>query len=92
MAYVGKRSRCGTYTVTPWDGGPAVQRDLLCCVHCGYVWCPSPGSGKRRGWCGQCCGFTCGHVACEAKGCVPLEQWLLNVEGGKPEDHRVVVG
>lgn len=91
MAYVGKRSRCGTLTTTPLDGGPATTQQLLCCVHCGYVWTPTPGSGKKRGWCGNCAGYICGHADCVAAGCVPLEAAIENIEAGRPETFRRII-
>jgi hypothetical protein len=55
--------------------------DTLTCKHCGYIWVPIKGSGKKRGWCGKCNGVTCGRPECDT--CVPLEKKLDMYESGK---------
>lgn len=59
------------------------------CVHCGAHWIPKPGSGTIRGWCGNCAGFVCGP---RCKECVPVEQYLENIEKGRPENYRPIIG
>jgi hypothetical protein len=61
----------------------------LQCCHCQKHWVPQPGSGKKRGFCFRCMKVTCGSDRCDR--CVPAEQWLENVEKGRPEDHRDIV-
>jgi hypothetical protein len=56
----------------------------LQCVHCGGQWIPQPGSGRIRGFCTRCCGPVCGPGCAK---CVPTEQYLENIEQGKPADH-----
>jgi hypothetical protein len=84
-----RHSRAGVLIITPWDGGPVQMQDTVQCVHCGRHWIWKPGSGRRRGWCSLCNGITCGKKKCDR--CVPIEQWLENVEKGRPEDHRNIV-
>lgn len=83
--------RVGTLTSTDLDRDRVVTRDLVCCVHCGYLWVWEPGSGKRRGWCLKCGGFVCGHKACVQTGCVHRNQQLENMEQGRPLDFVPVV-
>jgi|SRR5580698_6438756 hypothetical protein len=87
-----KGHRVGYHIETPREGGPTIQHDLMACVHCGYVWEPKPGSGKKRGFCYRCNGFVCGHAECLKKGCVPQERWLEAMERGiDPSQMPVIV-
>lgn len=79
----------GELTFTPLDSDKKVTVGTMCCAHCNRHWIYQPGSGRRRGWCGRCAAFTCGSDKCSK--CVPIEQWLENVEGGKPEDFRKII-
>jgi hypothetical protein len=83
-------SKVGTITETPHDGGRPITSDLVCCVHCGYIWVFRPGSGKRRGFCYRCNGFLCGHAACVALGCRHWMHDIENMEKGRPEGTRPV--
>ena len=42
-----------------------VVRDCLQCSHCQFTWHVVPGSGRKRGWCMNCNGPTCGKLRCE---------------------------
>lgn len=84
------RHRGGVLISTPQGGGPAVARDTVACCHCGRHWVWEPGSGRVRGWCLRCAGLTCGSPRCCA--CVPVEQWLENVEAGRAADFRPILG
>lgn len=55
--------------------------DTCQCVHCGAHWLWIKGSGRKRGWCINCQGFTCGTRACDP--CVPWEKKLDLYEAGK---------
>lgn len=79
----------GVFITMPLDSDRVVTQDTVQCVHCGGHWIWQPGSGRRRGFCMRCNGFTCGAERCNA--CVPLEQWLENVEAGRPEDYRPII-
>jgi predicted RNA-binding protein with PUA domain len=48
---------------------------------------PKPGSGIERGWCQNCAGPVCSRACAK---CVPVEQYLSNLEKGMPEDFRPV--
>lgn len=61
--------------------GSCIERDTLRCVHCQHTWVVQPGSGKRRGFCTQCAGPTCGAPQC--CDCVPFEKKLELYEAGK---------
>lgn len=74
--------------VDPGSDRPILEVGTLCCVHCGGHWLPSPGSGRVRGFCQNCSGYVCGP-SCTA--CVPVEQYLENMEKGRPDDFRPVV-
>lgn len=69
------------------DGRVTCEPTVMCC-HCGGSWIPKKGSGRRRGICLLCNGYTCGCPECDA--CVPMEQMLENIESGKPLDHRPI--
>ena len=75
----------GILTSTPHDGGPAVVRDIVRCVHCDYRWVWQPGSGRRRGFCTKCNGLVCGHAHCAQVGCHYWRNWIDNVSAGRPE-------
>lgn len=55
--------------------------DTLQCVHCGTMWIPVKGSGKKRGFCMKCHGVTCGCKECDT--CMPFEKKLDMYEKGK---------
>lgn len=55
--------------------------DTLQCVHCGDHFVVVFGSGKRRGFCMNCNGTTCGKPGCHA--CIPFEKKLDLYEAGK---------
>ena len=74
---------------TPREGGPAVERDTLCCVHCGLHFYVSPGSGKIRGYCMKHGGATCGQKKCDS--CVHRLQKLENLEHGLPEGFTPII-
>ena len=75
MAGLRKRD-AGVLVSTPVDGGPAVNRRLLRCVHCQHVWVDRPGSGKLRGFCARCAGPVCGRPECVCNGCLHWEKQL----------------
>jgi len=56
------------------ETGLVTERELLHCVHCGYMWQVQPGSGRKRGYCTCCAGPTCGRTECDS--CVPLMKKL----------------
>lgn len=53
--------------------------DTVQCVHCQKHWAIEPGSGKRRGYCLNCGGPTCGARPCEEH-CIPAEKMLEMME------------
>lgn len=63
--------------------GELTEGQTLTCCHCQHAWVLVKGSGKARGFCTRCMGYTCGAPAC--LGCVPAEQRLENIEKGLPE-------
>lgn len=71
-----------TLISTPYEGGRVVECDLVQCSHCAYQRKWVPGSGRKWGWCGRCHGFLCGRPACNARGCVTMEQELDLIERG----------
>lgn len=71
----------------PGSDKPLLVIKTLQCVHCGGHWYPRPGSGRVRGWCMNCSGPICGP---SCKDCVPVEQYLENMEKGRPDDFRPV--
>lgn len=78
--------RIGTLQTIPHDGGPTVTEDLVCCVHCGYIWSWSPGSGRVRGWCMKCNGLLCGRKCCRQRPCQHWMHGIENIEAGRPEN------
>lgn len=88
MAYflqrVSRRS-AGTVII---DGA---DHDVLMCMHCQYIWEPEPGSGRKRGWCFNCEGPTCGKQAC-AEGCKHWEQVIEEMEArGRREQNLAAI-
>lgn len=55
--------------------------DTAQCVHCNAHFVMERGSGKKRGWCMNCGGITCGGVECSR--CVPFEKKLDMYEKGQ---------
>ncbi len=51
------------------------------CLHCGFHWDVIPGSGRKRGWCQNCNGPTCGSPACDP--CVHYMQKIDNMEADR---------
>lgn len=62
---------------------PSLEIDTVACVHCGGHFAIQPGSGRIRGYCMNCSGPICGP-SCAA--CVPVEQYLANLEAGLPSE------
>jgi len=78
----------GTLIISdPGSDRPILETKTLQCVHCGRHWVPRPGSGITRGYCLRCNGPVCGPGCAE---CVPAEQQLENIEGGRPLDFRPI--
>lgn len=71
-------SKVGTITTSPHDGGPSLTADVVCCIHCGYMWEYQPGSGRIRGFCMKCNGFLCGRRHCREN--VPCRHWLHGLD------------
>lgn len=74
------RNPAGNIRIIPHDGSKEQQGDTLQCCHCGAVWMPVPGSGKRRGYCAKHAGPLCGQDACIAMGCRSYEQYIEELE------------
>lgn len=72
----------------PGADKPLLEVKTFHCCHCGGQWVPKPGSGITRGWCTQCCAPICGPGCVE---CVPLEQYLDNLEKGRDPTFRPIV-
>ncbi len=77
------------------SGKPLLEIDTVACAHCGGHF-PSPQfeataearkSRAGRGYCRTCDGYVCGK-GCAA--CVPVLQYLENLEAGRPADHKPV--
>ena len=60
-------------------GHAAETGETLMCVHCQKHWIIKPGSGMKRGFCGNCAGPTCGKQQCEEH-CVPFEKAIEQTE------------
>lgn len=78
----------GVLIVTPCDHGPVQQMDTVSCGHCGYTSIWVAGSEKWWSKCLKCGELRCGKESCRNSECVPVEQWLENVEKGRREDFR----
>jgi hypothetical protein len=61
-----------------------IRQKMVMCSHCGQHFFE-----PRHGFyfCDFCCGPVCCEKACLEK-CVPLEQWMENVELGRAEDFK----
>ena len=85
---MGKLNKTDFGHITVCDPGadkPIMVAGTLQCCHCAKHWVPQPGSGRVRGWCMNCNGPVCGPACAK---CVPIEQYLENVEKGRAEDFR----
>ena len=71
------------YTRTTGPHGEVVDADTLQCKHCNGHFEVVAGSGRLRGFCRRCMGYTCGRPECMI--CLPAEQRLENLEKGLPE-------
>lgn len=63
--------------------GELTSGETLTCRHCQTAWIIQKGSGKTRGFCTRCMGYTCGGPDCIA--CIPVEVRLTNAEAGRDE-------
>lgn len=79
MTLLPKWSGTGGYIRIDEPDGPVFERETLQCVHCMKHWIVEPGSGRRRGFCLNCNGPTCGAADCETR-CVPFEAKVLGEE------------
>lgn len=73
--------------VDPGADKPLLEQKMLQCVHCGGQFPHQPGSGKIRGFCMNCNGPVCGPGCAE---CVPVEQYLSNLENGREANFKPV--
>lgn len=73
--------------IDPGADAPLMEMKTLMCVHCGGHFPVKPGSGNVRGFCTSCSGPVCGPGCAK---CVPLEQYLENLEKGRQEDFRPI--
>lgn len=63
------------------------------CCHCGCHVLSVKGSGKIRGWCMRCNGWTCGPNCPTAHlGCVPFETLLEVMEGKYSLSNIPIIG
>ncbi len=75
-----QRKAAGAFLTDFHEGGGIDSNvDTVMCSHCGMHWTPEPGSGRDRGWCMSCSGFTCGKEHCETH-CVPTERMIERIE------------
>ncbi len=81
-----KQSGLATFS-DPGSDRPLLEVATASCVHCGGAFPIQPGSGKIRGFCMNCNGPVCGP-GCAA--CVPVEQYLQNLECGRPESFKPI--
>ncbi len=72
----------------PGADRPLLEIKTVMCCHCGGHFQPEPGSGKIRGFCFTCMGPICGPGCQE---CVPLEQYLSNLEAGRDPSFRPII-
>ena len=80
----------GEVTISdPGSDRPVLTVATLQCCHCGKHWIPRPGSGVERGYCYRCNGYVCGRDC--NRDCVPVEQYLENLEKGRPADYRPII-
>jgi len=83
----------GVLITIPDDGSLETQQDTLQCVHCFRHWvlprvaALAAAIRGEFGFCARCNGITCGKKCQE---CVHKEQWLENVEAGRPENYRPI--
>ena len=70
--------RIGILQTILHDSDRVLTTDLVCCVHCGYIWQFAAGSKRLRGWCGKCNGFLCGRRYCREQ--VPCRHWLHGID------------
>jgi hypothetical protein len=68
--------------IDPSSPSPVIEGDTLRCCHCGYVWIPIRGSGRKRGFCMKCMDVTCGSRQCME--CLPHDKMLdlMEKQGG----------
>ncbi len=65
-----------------YGDGPTLEYDTFMCVHCQRHQKVTPGSGRKRGWCSNCNGPTCGKKNCDT--CIHWEKKLDLSEAGIP--------
>ena len=67
------------YFIATGPAGTEDEGETLQCVHCQAHWRIEPGSGRKRGWCFNCGGPTCGARDCVEK-CEPWEKQIEEME------------
>ena len=81
-----------TLIILPADGSKELAAEFCACVHCQRIWHVGTAIGDMLaqkvefGFCAKCNGITCPNEKCQT--CVPVEQWLENVEAGRAETFR----
>lgn len=66
-----------------------IAGDVLRCCHCQRIFTVE--RGMFMGKCYKCNDYHCGPGCKFPMKCVPVEQWLENVEKGRPEDYTPIV-
>ena len=66
------------------------DQDTVMCLHCQMVWVPEPGLGRKRGWCFNCAGPTCGKQRCEVE-CKHWEKVIEEMEARSRIEHNLSV-
>lgn len=81
MSEVTNPRHSGTYfSMGLW--GELTEGQTLQCCHCQHTWVLAKGSGRTRGFCQNCMGYTCGPACVD---CIPVEVRIENLEAGRPE-------
>ena len=76
--------------INPSKDKPLLELKTIQCVHCGGHFSPVKNNGyPKGGFCWRCNGPICGPNCLE---CIPEDLYLENIEKGRPDNYRPIIG
>lgn len=82
--------QCGEAEWASVESDKCIVTETFQCVHCAMHVLVRTGSGKKRGWCMNCNGATCGQEKCDP--CIHWKKKLDLIESGQADMSLISTG